>query len=224
MSLPLQQLISDPGTFLYTMLLALPGIIIGLSLHEFAHAYVSYKLGDPTPMAQGRVTISPFAHIDPIGFLLLMLFGFGYGKPVQINPNNYKNPRRDEIFVALAGVITNFFVAVLFAFVYFLLARFNVISLYSTMSTILINIIFINVNLMVFNLLPIPPLDGYKVVRNLLLGHVDVGKLWRVEAFFNRYGYLILFAILSLPATMDLIDILAGWVIDAVMFLTSWVL
>ena len=224
MSLPLQQLFSDPGTFLYTMLLALPGIIIGLSLHEFAHAYVSYKLGDPTPMAQGRVTISPFAHIDPIGLLLLMLFGFGYGKPVQINPNNYKNPRRDEIFVALAGVITNFFVAVLFAFVYFLLARFNVISLYSTMSTILINIIFINVNLMVFNLLPIPPLDGYKVVRNLLLGQVDVGKLWRVEAFFNRYGYLILFAILSLPATMDLIDILAGWVIDAVMFLTSWVL
>ena len=224
MSLPLQQLFSDPGTFLYTMLLALPGIIIGLSLHEFAHAYVSYKLGDPTPMAQGRVTISPFAHIDPIGLLLLMLFGFGYGKPVEINPNNYKNPRRDEIFVALAGVITNFFVAVLFAFVYFLLARFNVISLYSTMSTILINIIFINVNLMVFNLLPIPPLDGYKVVRNLLLGHVDVGKLWRVEAFFNRYGYLILFAIVSWPATMDLIDILAGWVIDAVMFLTSWVL
>lgn len=224
MSLPLQQLISDPGTFLYTMLLALPGIIIGLSLHEFAHAYVSYKLGDATPMVQGRVTISPFAHIDPIGFLLLMLFGFGYGKPVEINPNNYKNPRRDEIFVALAGVITNFFVAVLFAFVYFLLARFNVISLYSTISTILINIIFINVHLMVFNLLPIPPLDGYKVVRNLLLGHVDVGKLWRVEAFFNRYGYLILFAILSLPATMDLIDILAGWVIDAVMFLTSWVL
>lgn len=105
MSLPLQQLISDPGTFLYTMLLALPGIIIGLSLHEFAHAYVSYKLGDVTPMVQGRVTISPFAHIDPIGFLLLMLFGFGYGKPVEINPNNYKNPRRDEIFVALAGVI-----------------------------------------------------------------------------------------------------------------------
>ena len=154
------------------MLLALPGIIIGLSLHEFAHAYVSYKLGDVTPMVQGRVTISPFAHIDPIGFLLLMLFGFGYGKPVEINPNNYKNPRRDEIFVALAGVITNFFVAVLFAFVYFLLARFNVISLYSTISTILINIIFINVHLMVFNLLPIPPLDGYKVVRNLLLGHV----------------------------------------------------
>lgn len=224
MSLPLQQLFSDPGTFLYTMLLALPGIIIGLSLHEFAHAYVSYKLGDATPMVQGRVTISPFAHIDPIGFLLLMLFGFGYGKPVEINPNNYKNPRRDEIFVALAGVITNFFVAVLFAFVYFLLARFNVISLYSTISTILINIIFINVHLMVFNLLPIPPLDGYKVVRNLLLGHVDVGKLWRAEAFFNRYGYLILFAILSLPATMNLIDILASWVIDAVMFLTSWVL
>lgn len=224
MSLPLQQLFSDPGTFLYTMLLALPGIIIGLSLHEFAHAYVSYKLGDVTPMVQGRVTISPFAHIDPIGFLLLMLFGFGYGKPVEINPNNYKNPRRDEIFVALAGVITNFFVAVLFAFVYFLLLHFNVMPIYSTMSTILINIIFINVHLMVFNLLPIPPLDGYKVVRNLLLGHVDVGKLWRAEAFFNRYGYLILFAILSLPATMNLIDILASWVIDAVMFLTSWVL
>ena len=96
-----------------TKLLMLPGIIMALSFHEFAHAWVSDKLGDPTPRRQGRVTLNPLAHIDWIGFLTLVLVGFGWGKPVQIDPSYYKNRRRDEFFVAIAGVTMNLILAVI---------------------------------------------------------------------------------------------------------------
>ena len=98
-----------------TKLLMLPGIIIGLSFHEFAHAWMSDKLGDPTPRRQGRVTINPMAHIDPIGFLALLLVGFGWGKPVQIDPGYYKHRRRDEFLVGIAGVTMNLLIAVIFS-------------------------------------------------------------------------------------------------------------
>ena len=98
-----------------TKILMLPGIIIGLSFHEFAHAWVSDKLGDPTPRRQGRVTINPLAHIDWIGFLALLLVGFGWGKPVQIDPGYYKNRRRDEFLVSIAGVTMNLILAVFFS-------------------------------------------------------------------------------------------------------------
>lgn len=220
----LNQLFSDPLGFLYALLLTLPGIVIGLTFHEFAHAYVSYKLGDPTPKNQGRVTISPFAHFDPMGFLMLVLFRFGYGRPVQINPNNYKNRRTGEILVSLAGVTMNFIVAVVCALIYYLLLRFRVLAYASVITTMLQYTVVININLMVFNLLPIPPLDGYKVVRNLLVGRVNVNRLWKFESFFNRYGFLILFVLLYLPATRLLIGTLSGWVMDLVNLLTQWVL
>ena len=98
-----------------TKLLMLPGIIIGLSFHEFAHAWMSDKLGDPTPRRQGRVTINPMAHIDPIGFLALLLVGFGWGKPVQIDPGYYKHRRRDEFLVGIAGVTMNLLLAIAFS-------------------------------------------------------------------------------------------------------------
>ena len=106
---------ASPGDWLMSTLLMLPAVLIGLSLHEFGHAFVAYKLGDDTPYYQGRVTINPAAHIDPIGFVCLLLIGFGWGNPVQINPRNFKKPRRDELLVSLAGVTMNFIVAVLFA-------------------------------------------------------------------------------------------------------------
>ena len=220
----INQLFRDPGSFLYAMLLTLPGIIIGLTFHEYAHAYVSYKLGDPTPKNQGRVTISPFAHIDPLGFIMLLLFRFGYGKPVMINPNNYKDRRKGEILVSLAGVTMNFIVAVVCALIYYLLIKFQVLAFGSVIRIMLQYTIIININLMVFNLLPIPPLDGYKVVRNLLIGKIDVGKLWQFESFFNRYGFIILFILLYLPAPQALIQALSGYVLDFVNLLTAWIL
>ena len=98
-----------------TKLLTLPGIILGLSFHEFAHAWMSNKLGDPTPKRQGRLTINPLAHIDWIGFLCLLLVGFGWGKPVEIDPRYYKHRRRDEFLVAIAGVTMNLILAIVFS-------------------------------------------------------------------------------------------------------------
>ena len=109
--------LSDPKTYFYDMLVSLPGIIIGLSFHEFGHAFVSSKLGDPTPRMQGRVTLNPLAHIDPFGFLALVFCGFGWGIPVQIDPRYYKHPRRDELLVSVAGVTMNLLLAIAFSFV-----------------------------------------------------------------------------------------------------------
>ena len=98
-------------------LLMIPGIVIGLSFHEFAHAFASDKLGDPLPKLQGRVTINPMAHIDWTGFLALIFVGFGWGKPVEINSRNYKRPRRDEFIVAFAGVLMNLVLAIVFTLI-----------------------------------------------------------------------------------------------------------
>ena len=108
---------SSPMEWLMNKLMFLPAIIIGLSLHEYAHAKVAYKLGDPTPKMQGRVSINPLAHIDWVGFASLIFVGFGWGRPVEINPANFKNRRRDELLVSLAGVVMNLIIAVIFAFV-----------------------------------------------------------------------------------------------------------
>ena len=108
---------SDPREWILDKILLLPAIVIGLSMHEFAHAAVAYKLGDNTPKLQGRVTINPMAHIDWVGLVALFFCGFGWGQPVQINPYNFKNRRRDELLVAVAGVAMNLVIAALFTVV-----------------------------------------------------------------------------------------------------------
>ena len=138
-------------------LMFLPAIIIGLSLHEYAHAKVAYKLGDPTPKMQGRVSINPLAHIDWVGFASLIFVGFGWGRPVEINPANFKKRRRDELLVSLAGVVMNLIIAVIFAFVAkILLAVLGYSFLSGTFGNILwtmvIDIVIINLALMIFNL------------------------------------------------------------------------
>ncbi len=184
-------------------LLTLPGIIIGLSLHEFAHAFVSAKLGDPTPVRQGRVTLNPLAHIDWIGFAALLLLGFGWGRPVEINPAYYKKRRRDELLVGIAGVTMNLIVAVIFSF----LVKAVLKAFYATGGSavleylyyILVYTVVINVVLMIFNLIPCPPLDGWGIVTQIF-------KLDRHEWWYKvqQYGSYILIALLITDA-VDLI-------------------
>ena len=162
-----------------TKLLTLPGIILGLSLHEFAHAWMSDRLGDPTPRRQGRLTINPLAHIDPLGFVALLLVGFGWGKPVMIDPSYYKHRRRDEFLVAIAGVTMNLIIAVILSFPARALFR-----MYYTSSSPLVENIFyivyyavsINICLMVFNLIPCPPLDGWNIVTQIF--RLDKYRWW----------------------------------------------
>ncbi len=186
-----------------TKILMLPGIIIGLSFHEFAHAWVSDKLGDPTPRRQGRVTINPLAHIDWMGFLALLLVGFGWGKPVQIDSGYYKHRRRDEFLVGIAGVTMNLLLAVIFSIP--AKAMVKVFSgaaasdLVYNIYLILFYIVSINVVLMIFNLIPCPPLDGWGIITQIF-------RLDRYSWWYKvyQYGTWILLALIVFNVT-DLI-------------------
>lgn len=149
-----------------------PGVVIGLSLHEYAHAQVATWLGDNTPRYQGRLTTNPVAHIDIVGFLMLLFAGFGWAKPVQINPNNFKNKKRDDILVSLAGPLMNLFIALVFLIfmkiVYFIPVDILNDGVYEIIMNFFDYGVWINIVLFIFNLLPIPPLDGHHILCDLI--------------------------------------------------------
>lgn len=152
--------------FLFT----LPALLLSLSIHEFAHAYTAYKLGDMSQKYRGRLTLDPFKHIDIVGFLCIMLCGFGWGKPVQIVDTNFKNRAKGNAIVAFAGPFSNILLAIFFAIVIKILSMTGVLGLMATnnIGIILIQMlsvtIYFNIVFAVFNMLPIPPFDGSKVL------------------------------------------------------------
>ncbi|MDR1043457.1 MAG: site-2 protease family protein [Clostridiales Family XIII bacterium] len=164
-------LFDDPAGWFKNILLILPGIVIGITVHEWAHAWVAYKLGDATPKLQGRVSLNPVKHIDPVGLIALLFIGFGWGKPVMVNPYAFRHPRRDNLLTDVAGITLNFIVAfavmgIMRAYVGY--AAENVDALYGSAFEIIITIlqyvVWMNLVLMIFNLLPVPPLDGFGIV------------------------------------------------------------
>lgn len=169
----LQTLFSSPITFFIYLI----AIIIAITIHEFAHAYIADRLGDPTPRLRDRVSLNPSSHIDPIGFISLFLVGFGWGKPVPYDPYNLTNPKKDSLLIALAGPTSNLILALLLS----LIIRF-------TNFYLLIPIISINVSLAIFNLLPIPPLDGSKILSGLLSNTKSI--IW--ENFMTRNNSMLL--------------------------------
>ncbi len=145
------------------MLLRIPALLIAITFHEYAHARVSYLLGDPTPKWKGRISLNPLVHLDPIGLLMLWLFRFGWAKPVEINPSYYKDPKRGTILVSLAGPLVN----LILAFLTMVILKLNI--LYSGILKNFAYVLFLyNLTLAVFNLIPIPPLDGSKILSGLL--------------------------------------------------------
>lgn len=168
-------------------ILAAAGIILlALPVHEFAHAFVAVQLGDPTPRYQGRYTLNPLRHIDPIGAVLIFLVGFGWAKPVQWNPRNVTmDPRLASILVSVAGPLSN----LLLAIVSLILAQ--LVGSITFVAALLLFFAQINVLLFVFNLLPIPPLDGSHVLFALLPGDTR-----RIQFYLMQYGMLILFAVI----------------------------
>lgn len=187
--------------YILTKLLTIPGIILGLSLHEFAHAWVADRLGDPTPRRQGRVTINPLAHIDWIGFICLLVVGFGWGKPVMIDPSYYKNRRRDEFLVSIAGVTMNLILACILAIPARLMIAnvTNATDLVYDIFLIIYYAVSINVVLMVFNLIPCPPLDGWNILTQIF--KLDRHRWWYTV---YQYGTWILLGLIVLNVT-DLI-------------------
>ena len=170
-------LVSSGTAGVLNLLLTVPGVLIAITFHEFAHAWTAVKLGDDTPKRQGRLSLNPFSHMDPVGIILLIVAGFGWGKPVEIDPRNFNGKyslSKAEAIVAAAGPIMNFILAFVFMIIYYaLFAATNALAGLSIMWQNVINYIIlytisINIGLGVFNLIPLPPLDGSKIIMPFL--------------------------------------------------------
>jgi Zn-dependent protease len=170
------------------IIFSLPSILLASSIHEYSHALAATKLGDNTPKYFGRLTLNPLAHLDPIGVIAMVLFKIGWSKPVPITPTNFKNPDIGEAIVSLAGPLSNFLLALILGlilrFTYPLLNFESPVTL--TILTFLVTFLTVNVVLGVFNLIPIPPLDGHKVVSVIL-----PSKLRYFWKQLDRYGLII---------------------------------
>ena len=188
------------------MILMIPGMLIAFTFHEYAHAYVADKLGDKTPRFQGRLTLNPISHIDPIGFIAVLIFSFGWAKPVQTNPSAYKNYHKDDLKVSLAGPITNFLVAIVSALILGFYVSFAYKILPSTLAGVLYSMIYmtllININIGLFNLIPIPGLDGFSLLRDL-----RPNTFYKFQEKFYQYQMIIMLGfifvggkIISIPA------------------------
>jgi Zn-dependent proteases len=195
----IRSMMAEPISFFLSLL----AVILSLSAHEFAHAFAAHKMGDDTARNNGRMTLNPLAHLDLFGFLSMMTVGLGWAKPVPVNPNNYRKRMKGEIVVSLAGVATNLILAVISIVIFALMG--NIVTEEGTILSYVwdffVTMSSMNLSLCFFNLLPIPPLDGYHVLKEtVLIGRVSLDRLWK----FERYGSLILAALIILPSIFNL--------------------
>lgn len=186
----------------------LPALLIGLSFHEAAHAYAAYRAGDPTARNLGRMSLDPFRHLDLVGTLMLLFVGFGWAKPVPINPRNFKNPRKDEFMVSIAGIATNLALAFIFTGIYVLLLTNGWTDANGIVDGFIISIIGINTVLAVFNLIPVPPLDGH---------HLITAAFPRTERFFysiSRYNIFILIGVILVLSNTGILSFMINFVMN----------
>lgn len=202
------------------LILALPIVMLSLSVHETAHGYVAHKLGDPTARSLGRLSLNPVKHLDPIGFICMLCFGFGWAKPVPVNTRYFKKPRRDMALCGAAGPVSNLALAIIFTA---LLKIFEIITPNLTISSelgynlLLFTLIFLqtgiemNITLAVFNLIPCPPLDGSKILYAFI-----PAKVYYKIAQYERYVYIVLLIALALGVLDPVISTVTGWIMDII--------
>jgi Zn-dependent protease len=194
--------------FLLSLLYLLPALVIAISFHEAAHAWMANRMGDPTAKNMGRLTLDPTKHFTAWGIVMMVLIGFGFGKAVPTNPRNYYNYKKGNILVAIAGVTTNLILSFIFYGIYILI--FSVFRVNSEpLFYIIFNIVLLNIVLCFFNLIPVPPLDGHHLIKGFIARRSPDFYL-----AYQKYGFLVLMVIMILT---DYIQIAIG-------FLTSQVL
>lgn len=204
-------------------------ILISLSVHELAHGYVAYRCGDATARNLGRLTLNPLAHLDPIGTIMMLLFGFGYAKPVPVNSRNFNHFKRDLCFVSFAGPFSNMILGLLgiivlnacdtFATPNIIIGIMNgsiseaVVMPYNTWMFFVQNFIWANLSLCVFNLLPIPPLDGSRIVSTLLPG--------KIAYYYLRYERYLMLAVMAL-LYFGILDGILSFLAEYLHIILSW--
>lgn len=198
---------------LLSLLICLPFLMLSLSVHEYAHAFAAHKQGDDYARVMGRMTINPLKHLDPLGFLMLVLVGFGWAKPVPIVPSNFKNGRKSMIIVSIAGVLANILMAfIAINLLYFLNYTCGLPSVWEFVFTTVFNyFITVNIALCVFNLIPLPPLDGYKVIREIFYGF----RTRNIFDFLDRYGNMLLIVLILFGGTSGIISQISYFILSA---------
>ena len=199
---------------IWEILKIIPAAVIGLTVHEFAHAYTAYQLGDDTAKLEGRITLNPLKHIDWLGFFLIVVAGFGWAKPVTFNPDNLKKKHRDEILISIAGPLSNLLLAILFFGIARLLYGMNISN--SEVAYLMIRWGIINISLFIFNLIPLPPLDGSHLYLTYLK---DIHPKLMMKLY--TYGTLGLFVIIMIENKTD-VNILH--ISEAVQFVTGFII
>lgn len=190
------------------IIITLISLVVAITIHEFAHAFTADHLGDPTPRSYGRLSLNPLRHLDILGTIMLFIAHFGWGKPVPIDPYNFKNPKRDEILVSLSGPVSNLILASILGIVLHLIPLNNILY------NLFFGLIQINVILAIFNLLPVPPLDGSKVFLNLL----SVEKAVQWQEAFDKYGTFLLIILLFFPiGGSNIISIVISPIINVIL-------
>ncbi|QQO10058.1 site-2 protease family protein [Breznakiella homolactica] len=199
------------------LLYSVPAVLIGLTVHEFCHGFAAYKLGDSTAKDQGRLTFNPLKHIDIIGLLFIVFAGFGWAKPVQFNPQNLSRPRRDKALIALAGPVSNLLLGILFClilrFLVYVIGNDGSSQLFVHGVILLYYGAAINFGLFVFNILPIPPLDGSHIFFSGLNLRPET------EQRIMRIGMPLLFVIIVIQNTTNITILPIGKVVDALISL-----
>ncbi|NCC55840.1 MAG: site-2 protease family protein [Erysipelotrichia bacterium] len=195
------------SSILSDLIYTIPAVLIAIVLHEWAHGFISYKLGDPSPKADGRLSLNPLKHLDPVGTLCLLFFHFGWAKPVPINTYNFKNIKRDTFFVSLSGIFTNLVFAFVFYPIFILFSNISDLSIVWLIFTYLCLYIYqANLVFAVFNLLPIYPLDGFNALATQLKYNNPYVN------FMRRYGGFTLIFVILIFSQTNFFSTLISWV------------
>ncbi len=205
---------------IFDLILSVPAVLLAITVHEFGHAFAAYKLGDDTPLRQGRLSLNPFDHVDPLGLAMLLFAHIGWGKPVQIDPRNYNrniSVEKADAIVSFAGPLMNFITAIVFALIYCAIMKFaGAVFVMSKIGIIIVSIIIyiitMNIGLGVFNLIPLPPLDGSKIFLPILPHNA---KSWFIE--HEQTFYFIFLIIWITGIAGRLISPIIGWMTNQIL-------